>query len=183
MTRRFIENRWAYVPVAMLSFTVTAAAVVVTLAFSDTNVTAAEPDYYRKAASWDDHKRQLAQNNALGWIVTPTIIPGTNDPTLARLELVVADKYGIGIEHASVQAEIIPILSANSRVTLNLPEGDGGHYGVDVPLRVNGQWEIRATVQSKGRLYTDDFRRHVSFGKPAAKNAPGATDAPERPGS
>lgn len=165
---RIIENRWAMVPVLMLSFTITAATVILTLSFADSNVTAVEPDYYRKALAWNDYRKQLAENGALGWVVTSTFVAGENDPALARLELVAADKYGVKIEHAVVRAEFIPILSADSRVELALEESSGGHYAIDVPLRVNGMWEIRITIQSKDRVYSDRFRRHISFGKQRA---------------
>ena len=166
MFSRLIQNRWALVPVLMLSFTITAAIVILTFAFSDSNVTAVEPDYYRKALAWDDYRKQLAENGVLGWVVTSTFVAGQNDPTLARLELTVADKYGVNIEHARVRVECIPILAANSRISTALQEISAGHYAADVPLRVNGMWEIRATVEAKNHLYCDRFRRHLSFGKP-----------------
>jgi hypothetical protein len=179
--RRWIENRWALVPVAMLSLTILAAATVVTVSFSDGNAIAAEPDSYRKGAAWDDTRRQLAQNGALGWVVTPSFVQGLGDPTLARLELSVKDKHGVSIEHAAVRAEIIPILAADSRVTLTLQETQGGHYGADVPLRVNGKWEVRATIESQQRTFADRFSRVLSFARRGA--AAGHEPAPGEPGS
>lgn len=162
-----VRNRWALVPVGMLAATVVGAVLVVTLAVNDRGATAAEPDYYRKATAWDEWKEQLARNGALRWVVTPEFVPAAGGSGLARLELTVADKHGVPIEHAVVRAEIVPIRDADARVGLALTEGAAGRYGADVPLRTGGLWEIRATVEWKGQRYADRIRRSVRFGSAA----------------
>ena len=99
---KFLENRWALVPVVMLSCTVIGATAMVTLALGDGSATAAEPDSYRKGAAWDETNRQIAEN------------------------------------------------------------------GIDVPIRINGQWEIRVTIEANGKIYSDRFRRHIAFVAPSA---------------
>jgi len=165
---KFLENRWALVPVVMLSCTVIGATAMVTLALGDGSATAAEPDYYRKGAAWDEMKRQIAENGALGWIVTPSIVAGRKDPRSARLELTIADKYGVKIEGAVVTTEMFPIRAADSRIQLALSPGGAGRYGIDVPIRINGQWEIRVTIEANGKIYSDRFRRHIAFVAPSA---------------
>lgn len=162
-----VRNRWAFVPVAMLGATVLGAVLVVTLAVNDRGATAAEPDYYRRAVAWDEWKVQLARNGALRWVVTPEFVPAAGGSGLARLELSVADKHGVPIERASVHAEVVPIREADARVRVAMPEGAPGRYGADVPIRVGGLWEIRATVEWKGQTYVDRVRRTVRFGKAA----------------
>ena len=162
----FVRNRWALVPVGMLAATVVGAVLVVTLAVNDRGAAAAEPDYYRKATAWDEWKEQLARNGALRWVVTPEFGPAAGGSGLARLELTVADKHGVPIEHASVRAEVVPIRDADARVELPLAEGAAGRYGADVPLRTGGLWEIRTTVEWKGQRYVDRVRRSVRFGRP-----------------
>lgn len=162
-----LANRWAFVPVAVLGSAVLSAVAVVTLAVNDRGATAAEPDYYRKGASWDDWKRQLAENGALRWVLTPEIVPGSAGSGFARLEMAVADKNAVPIEGAQVHVEVIPIKDADSRVEVALPESAAGRYGADVPLRVGGVWEIRSTVEWKGKRYCDRVRRNVAFARPA----------------
>lgn len=159
------RNRWAFVPAAMLSCTIVGAVLVVTLAVNDRGATAAEPDYYRKATAWDRWKEQLARNGALRWVVTPEFVPAAGGTGLARLELSVADKHAVPIEHAVVRAEVVPIRDADSRVDLALPEVSPGRYGADVPLRLGGLWEIRTTVEWKGQRYVDRVRRSLDFGR------------------
>lgn len=160
-----IEHRWALVPVAMMLATVAGAVVLVTVAVGDRSALATEPDYYRRGAAYDAWKQQVAANGALRWVVTPAILPAQAGAG-ARLELSVADRHGISLEGAAVRAEIIPIRDADARCNLSLAEVAPGRYGVDVPLRVGGQWEIRATVEWKGKTWSDRMRRSVRFGPP-----------------
>jgi nitrogen fixation protein FixH len=156
------QARWALVPVLLMSGTVVGAAVAVTVAVSERGALAAEPDYYRRGAAYDDWKRQVAANGALRWVVTPEIVPARVGPG-ARIELSVTDKHGIALEGAAVRAEVVPIVDADARCTVELAELSPGIYGADVPLRIGGQWEIRATVEWKGKTWSDRMRRSVSF--------------------
>ena len=70
----------------------------------------------------------------------------------------------VALEGAAVRAEIIPIRDADARCDVALAEMAPGRYGVDVPLRVGGQWEIRATIDWKGKTWSDRMRRSVTFG-------------------
>ena len=156
------QSRWAFVPVLLMSGTVVGAAIAVTVAVSERGALAAEPDYYRRGAAYDDWKRQVAANGALRWVVTPEVVPARVG-TGARLELSVADKHGIALEGAAVRAEVVPIVDADARCAVTLPESSPGIYAADVPLRIGGQWEIRATVEWKGRTWSDRMRRSVTF--------------------
>lgn len=46
--------------------------------------------------------------------------------------------------------------------------GGAGRYGIDVPIRINGLWEIRVTIEANGKIYSDRFRRHIAFVAPSA---------------
>ncbi len=157
------KDRWVLAPFALLSLSVASVTVMITLARGDGQGAAAEPDYYRKAVQWDEIKAQRAANDALGWVVTPTITAGRDDPRCARLEVVVADKYTVEIAGASVEAEVIPIRAADARVSFTLSPMGGGRYGADVPVRVGGTWECRVSIVLGERKYADQFRRHVTF--------------------
>lgn len=157
------KDRWLLAPFALLSLSVTGATVMITLARGDGQGAAAEPDYYRKAVQWDAVKAQRKANDALGWVVTPTIMAGRDDPRSARLEVVVADKYTVEIAGATVEAEVVPIRAADARVALALLPMGGGRYGADVPMRVGGMWECRVSIVVGERKYCDEFRRQVTF--------------------
>jgi hypothetical protein len=158
-----IHNRWAFAPVALLLLSLALCTTGVALAL--TNADTPEPDYYRKGAEYDAFKQQLLANDALGWIMTPSLVPSTADPRLVRLELTVTDKHNIAIDPAEVAVEIVPFQDASRRLWLTLERTEAGHHSIDVPLRVGGQWEFRVTVCSRGRTYTDTFRRPMTFSK------------------
>ncbi len=158
-----IRNRWALAPVALLLLSLALCTTGVALAL--THADTPEPDYYRKGAEYDAFKRQLRANDALGWMVTPSLLPSAEDHRLVRLELTVTDKHNISIDPAEVSVEIIPFQEAARRTTLPLERTAAGHHAVDVPLRIGGQWEFRVTVHSRGRTYTDTFRRPMNFGQ------------------
>lgn len=162
MMRSLIENRWAFMPVALLAVSFAICATGVTIAVSGADP--AEPDYYRKGAQYDSFKAQVAQNGFLGWVVTSELVASTADPRLARLQVTVADKHGIVIDPAEVQVEVVPIRDATQRATVQLARVGDGRYAADVPVRIGGQWELRLTVDAKGKRYTDCFRRPVMFG-------------------
>ncbi len=161
--RSLLRNRWAFVPVFMLAAVVTAAVLVVTLAVNDRGATAAEPDYYRKGAAWDEWKKQLAMNGVLRWVVTPNVVASQTEAGLARLQLSVADKHGMPIEGAAVHAAVIPILDGDARVELVLTHVGAGQYSAELPIRIGGQWEIRSTVEWHGSRFCDRVRRTVEF--------------------
>lgn len=163
MIRRLIEHRWAFVPVLLLAGTVASAFTMVKLSMGDGSALAVEPDYYRKAAHWDDLKQQRALNGYLNWVISPDIVRAHGDATCARLELTIADKHGVRIDDARVTVELFPLRAASNRSTHDLDALSSGRYGIDIPVRENGQWEFRVSVLKGDKLYTDSFRRHLHF--------------------
>ncbi len=162
----WIQQRWAFAPILLLSGTVCGSIVMVTLSQGLGHATAAEPDAYRKAAAWDDRKQQLAKNGTIGWIVTPEIVRGRHDVHGARLELAVTDKHGVAIDDAVISIEMFAIRAADTRVSIELEPTGAGKYGADIPMRISGQWEIRTTIRRGGQTYFDQFRRHIAFANP-----------------
>jgi hypothetical protein len=173
LVRTAIENRWAFVPVGILAATVAFAVFVVVFLVNGRGATAAEPDYYRKGVAWDEWRRQEAENGTLRWVVTPSFGASPAGTGLVHLTLAVADKNAVPIVGAAVRAEVIPIADADRRVEVACAESGPGAYGVDVPLRAAGLWEIRTTVEWKGHRYCDRVRRQVAFGPRSAGAAAG----------
>jgi hypothetical protein len=157
-----VANRWVLFPVAMIAGTVIFAAIAVAIAVGDG--TAAEPDSYRKSVAWDAHRVQVAQNGLLGWVVTPTVSGGSGRDGAVVLRIGVADKHAVPIDGGRVVVEVVPIRDADRRVTLELKEVAPGTYEASCPVRVSGQWEIRTTIESRGKRYADRVRRFVDLG-------------------
>lgn len=156
-----VANRWALVPIAMIAATVAAGAVAVAIAVRDG--APVEPDSFRKGLSWDAHRAQIAQNGLLGWVLTTEVAGGGDMDGSAVLRIAVDDKHGMPIEGARVRAEAIPMRDADARILVHLAERSPGRYEAPCPLRISGQWEIRAVVEAKGMRYADSIRRFVEF--------------------
>lgn len=157
--KALLRNRWAFFPVVMLLGSVGLGVVTVSAALQSHGE--AEPDYYRKGVQWDEHRAQVARNGALAWNLTPTIVPPGDASLLPAVHVAVADKHGVPIEGANVSLEVIPILAPDARLEMPMVETRPGLYVAACPLHAQGVWELRFTVDSKGRVFADTVRRVV----------------------
>lgn len=154
-----LRNRWALFPVVMLLGSVCLGVVTVSAAVGSRGES--EPDFYRKGVQWDAHRAQLAQNGALAWTLTPTIRLAGDRAPMPTVEVAVNDKHGVAIAGAAVTLEVVPILAADMRMTMPLAEVRPGVYEAPCPLRVDGVWELRFRVTSRGQTFVDTVRRVV----------------------
>jgi hypothetical protein len=157
--KSLLRNRWAFFPVLMLCGSVMLGVVTVSAALRSSGD--AEPDYYRKGAAWDAHRAQVARNGALAWNLTPTVRPAGDGSIAPALDVAVNDKHGVPIVGAAVKVEVVPIMNADARLTIDLHEARPGVYAAPCPVRVEGTWELRFTVESRGSVYADAVRRVV----------------------
>jgi hypothetical protein len=168
LAARLIRNRWMFVPIGLLTLSVSVGVTTVALAVAGHPI-GAEPDYYAKAASWDAHRLQQAINDKLRWNVAPTIVAGTQGSPLLQIE--VRDKYGGIIEADAAEVEAIPVAMADARETLSMGRVAPGRFERELSARVPGQWEFRLTVKKGETVYTDTFRRTLHFSKSGKGNS------------
>ncbi len=148
-------NRWAFVPCLMLAGSVLGGVTLVTVSSSDVAGAASEPDSYRKGARWDEWKEQRERNGTLRWSVTCDL-ERHDDGT--QVIVAVIDKHAVPIEGAEVTLELIPILTADSRLSVSATSIAPGRYAAHVPICTAGQWEVRSTVQRGDAVYRDRAR-------------------------
>lgn len=165
---KLVHNRWMFVPIGLLTVSVTVAVMTVTLAVAG-HPLGVEPDYYAKGAAWDAHRLQQAINDKLRWNVAPTIVAGTQGSPLLQIE--VRDKYGGIIEADAAEVEAIPVAMADARETLSMGRVAPGRFERELSARVPGQWEFRLTVKKGETVYTDTFRRTLHFSKSGKGNS------------
>lgn len=136
---------------------------------------AVEPDYYRKAVTWDSTMAQASRNTALGWQVTPrlgAIQPGQD----ATLVLDVRDAAGAAVSDAVVTIEAMPVAYADEVVRATMrPAGEAGRYGAAMAMSRTGLWELRIDVARGAERFTSNLRLEASA-------AGEATVITERPG-
>lgn len=155
---KLVENRWMFVPVALLALTVTVATVTVLSAVVG-HPLGTEPNYDAKAASWNAEREQRALNERLRWVVTPEIeSSGTRRTIALRIE----DKHAARIDAGAVRIECIPIRAAESRQLIELSRRERGDFVGSFDSAIGGQWEFRVTVTKSEIRYTDSFRRFLA---------------------
>lgn len=118
-------------------------------------------NYEQKSANWDEHRAQLAKNEALGWQVdvrTRAIQGG------AELIVELTDGFGERIEAAEVSAVAFHNANAGAKLRVDLPELAGGGYGRALPLERAGLYEIQLEVLHGGERFTAVVRESVAVG-------------------
>src|SRR5688572_28616544 len=113
-TGRF-PNRWALFPIGLLGILVSVQAVLFSLSRNDPSF-AVEPDYYRKAVSWDQHAKQLATSARLGWQPSFDVVSADGR---ASLRLTLVDKDAKPVADAAIGLTTFPNARANLIQTLS----------------------------------------------------------------
>jgi nitrogen fixation protein FixH len=168
------DRIWPTLIVTALLGNVALGMVLIRVAKGDEHF-AVEPDYYRKAVTWDATMAQARRNSALGWQLTPrlgAIQPGQD----ATLVLDVRDAAGVAVSDAVVTLEAMPVAYAGEvlRATLR-PAGEAGRYGAAMAIARTGLWELRVDVVRGTERFTGNLRLEASA-------AGEATVITERPG-
>ncbi len=157
-----VRDRWMFVPIIFLGGSVAVGVTTVCLAVVGRPI-GAEPEYYNKAAAWDEHRAQSAANDLIGWKVSSQIAPGEDG--LPWLTVGITDKYAYAIDPESVEVEAIPIANADLRESLPMVRAAAGQFRAALHARVPGQWEFRVRARLGTVVYTDTFRQTLHFAK------------------
>lgn len=145
---------WKYVVIGLLGLNAAIVAVTVVLASNDDRATP-EPDYYAKAMHWDDHQRQLAANQQLGWKIS---WDGSEvSPSGERaIRVGVKDAKGGAIVDAKVSVIIYHNAASNSRLAGTAVGESPGIYKVQLPAPRGGAWTVRAEISRGAEKYIDE---------------------------
>lgn len=153
-----VANRWMFAPIGLLGCTVIVATITVTSAVVGHSL-GAEPEYDRKAASFEAEREQRVRNERLRWVVTPDIV---SDGAHRVVSLRVEDKHAARIEADHVKLECIPVVDASVRRTLELARVGPGEFAGEFDCELGGQWEFRVSIDEGELRYTDQFRRFLT---------------------
>ena len=142
------RTRWTVAIVGALAVNVIAAVTLAVLA----NRGAAQviPDYYAKAAHYDDELARSAASQALGWRVDVTVQGGVIDAA-------VIDAAGRPIEGAQVRVTGYQRAHAAELIDVALVSSGPGHYHGALAAR-RGGYDLVATVE----LGASRFSRRVA---------------------
>lgn len=151
--RGFLARRgWPLGIAFVLGLTVAGDLWMMSIASADPSF-AVEPDYYRKAVTWDSTMAQARANAASGWRAAADLVlarPGIP----GRITVTLTDAGGRGITGASVQVEMMHNARAAQRYSAALQEGAVGRYSADVDAHRPGAWEVRVSADVRGHHFT-----------------------------
>ena len=105
------------------------------------------PDYYARAAHYDDELASSSRSRALGWRVE---VSATGDAIDAR----VLDASGAPITGATVRITGYQRAYASDVVDIALAPAGAGHYRGAMPAR-RGWYDLVVRVDARGDRYTD----------------------------
>jgi nitrogen fixation protein FixH len=152
-------KRGAWWPIGIttvLGTTVAANLWVMRIASDDPSF-AIEPDYYRKAVTWDSTLAQERQDSILGWRLTPElrVVAATGK---ARLSAILTDSTGAPISGAVVKVSALPVARANEVHEVTLSAARAGEYAAQLDSRREGRWELRFDVRAGSTRFTEVAR-------------------------
>ena len=138
------RSTWLLAIVALLGANVVAMVVLAVIANNGTNQVI--PDYYAKAAHYDDEMASSAASRALGWHVALAIADG-------KIEADVINAAGEALRDATIRVTGYQRAHASDRLDVTLAMTSAGHYrGV---TRVHRGWyDLIAVVDASGAHYT-----------------------------
>ena len=153
-------KRGAWWPIGIttvLATTVAANLWVMRIANDDPSF-AIEPDYYRKAITWDSTLAQARQDSILGWHLTPRlqVVAATGK---TRITATLTDSFGMPISGAVVKVAALPVARANQVHEVSLAAAAGaGEYAGQLDAQRQGQWELRFDVRAGSTRFTEVAR-------------------------
>ena len=151
---------WPWIIGGALALHVVVSLVVVFVATSDPSY-AVEEDYYQKALAWDEKRAQDHTNEVLGWSFEFAVTPPARPGDLTEVEAAVRYADGAPLNGATVSIEAFHNTYSDDIIRGALTESGGGTYTARLPLRQNGRWEMRFTVERGADRFTFSDTRHL----------------------
>lgn len=163
MISKLIANRWIFVPIVLLTVSVSLGTLTVVLAVAS-HPLGVEPGYDEKAAHFQREIDQTATNDRLRWLLTSAI--ERLDATRGGIRLHIEDRNTNAIDAALITVECVPLANADLRHQVKLIEALPGEYSGTFSVPCKGIYEFFVHVQRGEDIYTDRFRRTLAQVQP-----------------
>jgi nitrogen fixation protein FixH len=145
---------WAFV--AFFGVVLAANAAMIWIAFATWTGLETE-SAYQKGLAYNRTLAAARAQEALGWQVDLELVAAGG--RLARLELILADRYGNLIQDARVTAAFVRPTQVGHDVELTAPHIYAGVYRAEAALPFAGVWELHLLAESGGDSYR--MRRRI----------------------
>ena len=152
---------WPWVIGIALALHVIGSLVFVAIATSDSSY-GVEEDYYQKAVNWDEKRAQDRTNAELGWSLEFEVAPPQRPGEQPSMEVRLADGSGAPLTGATVALETFHKARSDDVIRIAIEATDeAGLSNARIPMRRNGLWELRFTVDHAGNRFTHTRTRHL----------------------
>jgi len=151
---------WPWIIAGALALHVVGSLVMVFVATSNPSY-AVEEDYYQKALHWNDKRAQDRANEELGWILDIEAHPAATPAGEPTLEVRLTDAGGEPVDGAVMTVETFHNTRADDILSDRLDPVGEGVYRTTLPMRHNGRWELRFTVDHGQNHFTHTETRHL----------------------
>ncbi len=137
---------WPLFIVALLATSVGMSVYAVVAAHSDGGA-ATVPDYYSRAAHYEDEAEARAASRALGWQVE-VAVEGRQASGLYPLVVTFGSADGLPLPGVEGAVALQRVQDAAPRVTLPLRALGEGRYAADAPFSGRGLWDVHVTTRA-----------------------------------
>lgn len=162
--RTLRDNRWALVPVGLLSAMLLGLGWMAALASNDPGF-ALERDYYEKAVRWDEQRAQEENDLRLGYRLELASASPLSSQGEAELTLRLVDARGAPLRGARLSAEAFAVARSASSSALRFEEDVPGMYRARLSHARSGLWELRCTALRSGERFTHTLRVELAEAK------------------
>lgn len=154
------RSLWPYLIGGALALHVAASLVVVYVATSNPSY-AVEEDYYAKSMAWDATRAQARVNADLGWALAVSANPPSAPGEQPVLEVRLSDAAGAPVDGAAVAVEAFHNARSHDIIRAPLEGAGNGLYRAALPMRRDGRWELRFTVDRGTEHFTFSETKHL----------------------
>jgi hypothetical protein len=147
-------------PLILLATSVSGWLVMVSVAVDDPGF-AVEPDYYKKAADFDNELARRAESRGLSYqVVVENFVVSPAKRATVRLRL--ADSAGAPLDEAQVSAEVLPIARAFDVQEVTFQNTASGIYEASWARPRRGLWEVRLVVTTNEGTFRKILRTELA---------------------
>ncbi|HSO24953.1 MAG TPA: FixH family protein [Chondromyces sp.] len=154
------RSPWPFVIAGALALHVLASLAMVYVATSDPSY-AVEEDYYAKSMAWDATRAQERTNADLGWELAASAAPPSEPGAQPVLEVRLSDAAGAPVDGAAVAVQAFHNARSHDIIRAPLQGAGNGLYRATLPMRRDGRWELRFTVDRGTDHFTFSETRHL----------------------
>ncbi len=152
------SSRWILIIAGMLAGNAVAVAILIGVSSGEAKRRVL-PDYYQRAAAWDDTMREAQASADLGWRADVTVDG-------RELTVTIVDRAGAPVDGAAVELTAVPRGRVDATVTAAASAAGPGVYRAVIGGVRGGLHDVALRVVRGGERFVEDEVVELSGGRP-----------------